>query len=148
MSDSFLVYDGRNRLFQAAAKQVARLSGNLRLVPWRSKSTRAFIEAQFGDHLFVFVLIDPETDEVHAGGRAVRRLLCDRGVPRRLVGAAQRTYEAVGDPFGQVVHGQAPADVDGTFPLAEDARPHLESLRRECSLAACPSDTDTRHRTG
>lgn len=148
MSDSFLVYDGRNRLFRAAAKQVARLSEDLRLVPWRSKSTREFIEAQFGDHLFVFVLIDPETDKVHAGGEAVRRLLCDRGVPRRLVGAAQRTYKVVGDPFGQVVHGQAPADIDGTFTLAEDARPHLESLRRECSLAACVSGNDTSRRTG
>ena len=148
MVDSFLVYDGRNRLFRAAAKQVARLSEDLRLVPWRSKSTRKFIEAQFGDHLFVLVLIDPEADKVHAGGEAVCRLLCDRGVPQRLVDAAQRTYEVVGDPFGQIIHGQAPADVDGTFSLAEDARPHLESLKRECSLAACAPDNNFRRRTG
>ncbi|MFB6119407.1 hypothetical protein [Halosegnis sp.] len=143
MSDSFLVYDGRNRLYRAAAKQVARLSEDIRLVPWRSKSTRDFIEAQFGDHLFVFVLIDPETDKVHAGGETVRRLLCERGVPQLLIDGAERAYQVVGDPLGRVLHGQPPADVDGTFPLAEDARPHLESLRRECSLAACASGEGT-----
>lgn len=148
MSDSFLVYDGRNRLFRAAAKQVVRLSEDIRLVPWRSKSTREFIQAQFGDHLFVFVLIEPDADVVHVGGETVRRLLCDRGAPRRLVDAAKRAYKVVGDPLGKVIHGQAPADVDESFPLAEDARPHLESLRRECSLAACSSDTDTRRHTG
>jgi len=147
MSDSFLVYDGRNRLYRAAAKQVARLSGEIRLVPWRSESTRQFIEAQFGDHLFVFMLIEPDADVVHAGRETVHRLLCDRGVPRDFVNAAERTYGALSDSVGRVIHGQAPADVNGTFPLAEDARPHLESLRRECSLAACVSDNNTQHRS-
>lgn len=94
------------------------------------------------------MLIDPETNRVHAGGTAIRRPVCDRGVPRRLVDVVQRTYEIVGDPLGKVIHGQVPANVDWTFPLTEDARPHLESLRRECSLAACVSGNDTSRRTG
>lgn len=93
------------------------------------------------------MLIDPETHKVRAGGKAVCRLLCDRNASWRPVDAARRTYEIVGDSFGQVVHGPTPANVDGTFLLAEGARPRLEPLQRECSLAACASDTDTHRHT-
>lgn len=137
MADSFLVYDGRNRLFRRGARGVARRSSGLRLVPWEAEGTRRFFEAQFGEHLFAFVLIEPDAGLVHAGGETVRRLLTDRGIPPRLAGAAERTYGALADPFGRVVHGQVPADLEGSFPIAEAARPHVEALRRDCSLATC-----------
>jgi len=144
MSDSFLVYDGGNGLFRTVAKQVARRSAGIRLVPWRAEPTRQFLKTQFGDHLFVFVLVDPDVGEVHAGGAAIRHLLRERGVSRSLVDAAEWAYRAFGDPFGRVVHGQVPADIDGTFPLADDAQPHVESLRRECRQAACRPDGTAR----
>lgn len=145
MSDSFLVYDGRNRLFRAVARRVERLSGTVRLVPWRAAPTKRFFEAQFGDHLFAFALIDPDADVVHVGTRAIRRLLCDRGVPEVVVAGAERAYATAGDRFGRLVHGRAPADIDGTFPIADAARPHLGALRRECSAASC---VPARHETG
>ncbi|MFB6205951.1 MAG: hypothetical protein ABEJ05_05425 [Haloglomus sp.] len=144
MSDSLLVYDGGNGLFRSGARQLSRLSDGLLLVPWRAEDTRRFLEAQFGDHLFAFVLIDPDAGLVHAGGETVRRLLWERGAPRAVAVAAERTYSAVGDPFGRAVHGREPADIDGTFDIVDSARPHLDSLKRECSLATC---TDGR-RTG
>jgi hypothetical protein len=137
VSESFLVYDGRNRVFRAIARRIARVTDRLRLIPWRAEHTRRFLEAQFDDHLFAFVLIDPEAEVVHVGGRTIRRLLRDGGAPETLVEAAGRLYAAAGDPFGRLVHRRPPADIDGTFPLAEDARPHVASLRRRCSLAAC-----------
>ncbi|WP_299233066.1 hypothetical protein [Natronomonas sp.] len=144
MSDSFLIYDGRNRLFRAVARRVERFSGTVRLVPWRAAPARRFFEAQFGDHVFAFALIDPDADAVHVGTRTVRRLLRDRGVPEVVVAGAERAYAAAGDRFGRLVHGRAPADIDGTFPIADAARPHLGSLRRECSAAACtPSGSET-----
>lgn len=137
MANSFLVYDGRTRLFRRGARGVARRSPGLRLVPWEAEATRRFFEAQFGEHLFAFVLIEPDVGLVHAGGETVGRLLTGWGVSPWLVGAAERVYGALADPFGRVVHGQAPADLEGSFPITEAARPHLEALRRDCSLATC-----------
>jgi hypothetical protein len=137
MTDSFLVYDGRTRLFRRGARALARRSPGLRLVPWEAEGTRRFFEAQFGEHLFAFVLIEPDVGLVHAGGETVRRLLTDRGASPWLASAAERGYGVLADPFGRAVHGQAPADLEGSFPIAEAARPHIEALRRDCSLASC-----------
>lgn len=137
MSESFLVYDGRNTLFRTGAHQVARVSAETRLVPWRAKSTREFLEAQFGDQIFAFVLINPEANCVHVGGKTVRRLLIERGVPQPIGVIFQWMYELVGDQLGRLIHGQTPADINGSFHITEAARPHIESLRQECSLASC-----------
>ena len=82
MSDLLLIYDDRNSLFRGGARQVARVSNGIRFVPWQAKITREFFQAQFGDHRFAFVLINPETNRVHAGGKTVLRLLQDTGPPR------------------------------------------------------------------
>jgi len=137
MSDLLLIYDDRNSLFRGGARQVARVSDGIRFVPWQAKITREFFQAQFGDHLFAFVLINPETNRVHAGGKTVRRLLQDRGAPRSVATTIEGIYQVIGDQFGRIVHGQTPADIDGTFPINENARPHIKIIQRKCSLGSC-----------
>ncbi|WP_303703993.1 hypothetical protein [Haloquadratum walsbyi] len=113
------------------------MSSDIRFVPWQANITKEFFQAQFGDHLFAFVLINPEANLVHAGGETVRHLLQDKGVPRPVASTFEQIYQAISDPFGRVVHGQAPADIDGTFCIDESARPHVKTIQRECSLGSC-----------
>lgn len=142
MSQSLLIYDGGTRLFRRLARWVAGRSDGLTLVPWRADGVRRFLTEQFGDHLFAFVMVDVEAGVVHAGGETVGRLLRRWGAPETAAALAERTYAAVGDPLGQVLHGRRPADVDGSFPLAETARPHVETLQATCSAASCAAPAE------
>lgn len=126
MTRSVLVYDGGNRWFRAAADALACRT-DLVPVPWGSERARAFLDAQFGERPFAFVLV--EDDVVHVGPETVERLLRRRGASASVAAAAGRAYPRVAGPFGRVVHGRAPADLAGTFPLAPEARAHLEPLR-------------------
>lgn len=132
MDRSVLVYDGDTAGIGAVAGALTRLADGIVAVPWGCESVGAFLDAQFGGRPFAFVLI--EGDAVHVGGAAVERLLRGR-LPGPVAGLARRLYDVVGGPFGRVVHGRRPADIDGTFPLAAGARPHAESLRRDCAVA-------------
>jgi hypothetical protein len=125
MDRALLVYDGRRPVFRAAMAAFTRGTG---LVPvrWESATAQSLLEAQFGDRPFTFLLV--EDDVVHAGSETVRRALDRRGVPA--AGLAERLYPAIAGPFGRLVHGQEPADITGSFPLAEAAEPHAERLRR------------------
>lgn len=78
MARSILVYDGSNTLFRAAAETVERHSETLTLVPWESEPVQAFLEAQFGESPFAFILIDDDT--VHVGDESVARVLSEQGV--------------------------------------------------------------------
>lgn len=137
MSQPVLVYDGSNRWFRAVGEMLADRSEDLVLVPWRAEGVQAFLEAQFGGRPFAFVMVELDEDTVHVGGETVERLLRDQGLPEPTVALLKRLYPAVSDPLGRLLHGREPADIDGSFPVAEEARPHIETLRRSCSLPAC-----------
>jgi len=125
---SLLVYDGSNALFRTAAEAATRCSSDLIAVPWQTDEIQAFLAAQFGSRPFAFVLV--EGDSVHVGGDTVERLLRRRGVSTAVVRLLTGTYQTVADPFGRAVHGREPADIHGTFPLDDDARAHVDPLRR------------------
>jgi hypothetical protein len=125
---SLLVYDGSNAIFRAAADAATRCSADLVAVPWDSAEVQAFLDAQFGFRPFAFVLVADDT--VHVGRDTVERLLGERGVPSSVTRLFTRAYPAVADPFGRVVHGREPADIHGTFRLDDEARAHLDPLRR------------------
>lgn len=125
---SVLVYDGRKPAFRTAATAFIYGLDDIVAVPWESAPVQAFLEAQFGARPFVFLLIEDET--IHAGETAVKRVLDARGSPGPVASAFERVYLEIADPFGRVVHGQAPADIHGTFSVDSEARPHLEAIRR------------------
>jgi hypothetical protein len=114
-------------------------------VPWDAREIQAFLDAQFGSRPFAFVLI--EEDTVHVGEETVARLLRSRGVPESLTRALTRAYPVVAAPFGRVVHGRAPADIHGTFPLDDDARTQVEPLRRGYTIPV-EAETETEAGTG
>jgi len=122
-----LVYDGRKRPFRTVADAFTYRMDDIVAVPWESEPIQAFLEAQFGGQPFVFLLI--EGDAVHAGERAVERAMTARGVRGPAARAFERLYPKIADPFGRVVHGEAPADIHGTFALEPAAREHLEPVR-------------------
>lgn len=128
MTRSLLIYDGSNALFRAAADLLTRRADGLVPVAWGSEPVQAFLEAQFGDRPFAFILV--EESSVHVGESAVDRLLRDRGVDPAVASVLERLYPPVADPFGRAVHGREPADLHGTFPLTDAARAHLDPLRR------------------
>ncbi|WP_424002204.1 hypothetical protein ACOZ4I_01185 [Haloarcula salina] len=128
MTRTLLIYDGRTRLFRAAAEAISRFTETLTLVPWESDAVQAFLRAQFGDPPFALVLIDG--DAVHVGEAAVGRALDDLDVARPVTDLVEQLYPAVAAPFGRVVHGKAPADIHGTFRLDDTAKAHIEPLRR------------------
>ncbi len=96
-------------------------------VPWESERIQAFLEAQFGRRPFVFLLI--EDDVVHAGRMAVERAIAARGLGTQAASAFERLYPTIADPFGRLVHGEAPADIHGSYPLEPAAREYLDPIR-------------------
>lgn len=132
MADSVLVYDGSRQLFRTVARTVADRVDGLTVVPWETAGVQRFLEAQFGSRPFAFILVDE--DSVHVGEEAVGQVLRDRGVTPEVAALLERGYPAVAEPFGRLVHGQEPADLHGTFELAEKAREHAEVLRKRYDI--------------
>jgi hypothetical protein len=139
---SLLIYDGSNSLFRAAAEAATGHSDDLLAVRWDAEPVQAFLEAQFDDHPFAFIVVDDDT--VHAGTATVQWLLERGDVPDSIVDGLKRAYAAGGDPFGRLVHGRAVADVDGSFELVDEAAHHLDALRqvREIPVRAASGDAD------
>ncbi len=128
-----LVYDGKTKIFRRVARWIDSQSDEVILVPWRAPGAKKFITEQFGDHLFAFVLVDIDREQVHAGSETVVQLLRSHGAPWPLVASAERAYVNAAGPVGEMLHGQRPANLDGSYPLADAARPHLEALQRDRS---------------
>lgn len=131
MCRSLLVYDGSNRAFRRLARLVTSRMDDVRPVRWSSAPAQAFLDAQFGGHPFVFLVV--EGDTVHVGDAALEWVLDHTRLPPGVTRQLARHYPRVAGPFGRVVHGRAPADIHGTFPLAKTARRALEPLRGSCS---------------
>ena len=124
---SVLVYDGRKPAFRTAVDVLTYGMDDVIAVPWESEPVQEFLEAQFGSRPFVFVLI--EDDAVHAGETAVRRAMDARGIASPLARGFQSLYPKIADPFGRVVHGEAPADIHGTYRLDPDAQVYIDDIR-------------------
>lgn len=124
---SVLVYDGRKEAFRTAVDVLTYGMDDVIAVPWESEPIQEFLEAQFGSRPFVFLLI--EGDAVHAGETAVRRALDARGIASPVARGFESLYPKIADPFGRVVHGEAPADIHGSYRLDEAARPYIDSIR-------------------
>ena len=132
---SLLVYDDSTEWLRAVADLVAS-TGDLRAVPWETDAVQAFLDAQFDDRPFALLLI--ETDSVHVGKAAVERLLEQYGFEGELRDIIKRVYPPFSAPFGRLVHGQEPADLHGTFPLADGAAEHLDPLRQSVEIPVEP----------
>lgn len=128
---SVLVYDGRKQAFRSAVDLLTYGIADLVAAPWESDAVQEFLEAQFGSRPFVFCLIDPTA--VHVGEAAVRRALEARGIAPPVARGFERLYPLVADPFGRVVHGEAPADIHGSFRLKPEAQPYVDAIRGEHS---------------
>ena len=125
MCRPILVYDGSNRLFRAIGERAAsRIS--VTALPWSAETAQEFLDAQFGGTPFVFALVESET--VYVGDAAISQLGQKTGIPDLLTDSLTRAYPSLSGPFGRVVHGRAPADINGSFPLAPAAKVVLESL--------------------
>lgn len=134
MSQSLLLYDGSKEVFRTVADALADRSETLEPVPWEGESAQQFLEAQFGGKPFAFILIEGES--VHVGAETVERVLRDQGVPESVTHGLTCAYPAVSAPLGRVIHGRKPADIEGTFELAEEARPHVRSMGAAGSIPA------------
>ncbi|MFA9516347.1 hypothetical protein ACERIT_03880 [Halopenitus sp. H-Gu1] len=134
---SVLIYDGRKKVFRTAVSVLTYGMEDVVSVPWESDPIQRFLEAQFGCQPFVFLFI--EGDSVHAGETAVKRVLTARGIPPSLIPGFERLYSTIADPFGRIVHGEAPADIHGTFDLDPDARRYIDAIRRPDTQAGIDS---------
>jgi len=121
-----LLYDGSRPAFRTVADAATRCA-DLRAVPLESDAAERFLDAQFDERPFAFVLVEDES--VHAGGATVERVLERRGLGGPVAALARRAYGPLSGPVGRLIHGQAPADVDGTRPLRDAARGPADRLR-------------------
>lgn len=135
MTRSILVYDDSTEWLRAVADLVAS-AGDLRAVPWETDAVQAFLDAQFDDRPFALLLVDDDT--VYAGKAAVERLLDEYGFDEELTRLVKRVYPPFSAPFGRLVHGREPADLHGTYPLADAAAAELDSLRRSYEIPVEP----------
>jgi hypothetical protein len=124
---SLVVYDGSNSLFRAAAEAATRQSDDVRAVRWDAEPVQAFLEAQFDDRPFAFIVVDG--DVVHAGEATVEWLLDRTDVGTAVAESLTRAYATGGDAVGRLVHGRPIADLSGTFELTDEAATHLDALR-------------------
>lgn len=140
MADSLLVYDGSNPAFRAAAATVTCRLSNIRPIRWESKSVQQILEAQFNAHPFVFALIEDET--IYVGAATIRRILEEYNAAKPLVETLEGLYPVVSGPFGRVVHGREPADINGSFSLKPAAEKQLVSLRQPQEIPVEATDTE------
>jgi hypothetical protein len=129
---SLLIYDGSVPAYVRVAERAADAWRRLRPVPWGDERVQSFLAAQFDATPFSFILV--EADTVYAGRAAVERLLERLGAAGPIARLVRDAYPVVADPFGRVFHGRPPADLHGTFPLADAAATHLDSLRRPTEI--------------
>lgn len=141
VADSLLVYDGSNPAFRAAAATVTCRLSNIRPVRWESKSVQRILEAQFNGHPFVFALIEDET--IYVGAATIRRILEEYNAATPLIETLERLYPVAAGPFGRLVHGREPADINGSFSLNPAAEKHLISLRQRQHIPVEEMDTKT-----
>ena len=142
MTQSLLIYDGRNVLFRAVVEAATSQSDDIVPVRWDAEPVQAFLDSQFDARPFAFILV--EGDAVYVGAETVGRILDRTGVADSLVEGLKRTYAIAGPPVGRVIHGRAIADLDGTFPLSDAAAAHLADLRREHGIPVRENDADGR----
>jgi hypothetical protein len=140
MVRSILVYDGSNRWFRAVADSFTRCSDDVVAIAWQSDAVQAFLQAQFDARPFAFILVDG--DEVHVGSETVETVLEKGGVATGVSRLFKRLYPVAADPFGRLVHGQKPASIDGTFRLTEEARAHIDPLRRYRTIPVESAESD------
>ena len=124
---SILLYDGRKLAFRRAAAFFTYGLDDPIPVPLESEPVQALLASQFGYQPFIFALVDDQS--IHVGGTAVRRALTARGVPTLLTVPFERLYSGYGTRFSRFIHGEAPAEIHGTFELHPTALAHLESIR-------------------
>jgi hypothetical protein len=127
VSQSLLVYDDSVAWLAGLADTLVSDVADVRPVAWGHAAVQSFLDAQFDDRPFAFLLI--EDDHVYVGEDAVERLGQRGGLPDAASRVLKRAYPPFSAPIGRLVHGREPADLHGTFPLVEDARAHLDSLR-------------------
>jgi hypothetical protein len=131
VTPAVLLYDGSRPAFRAVADAATRCT-DLRAVPLSTAAAGQFLDAQFDSRPFAFVLIEGES--VHAGGATVERVLERRGLGGPVSALARRAYGPLSGPVGRLVHGQEPADLDGTQPLRDAARDPADRLRDGVSV--------------
>jgi hypothetical protein len=137
MTRSLLIYDGSTPWFRTVAATLTGRTDDLVPVAWEDPAVQAFLDAQFGDRPFAFLLV--EGASVHAGEAAVARLLERWGVDPPVADLLERLYPPVSGPFGRAVHGREPAALHGTFELTDAARDRLEPLRRGYDIPIEPA---------
>lgn len=125
---SLVVYDGSNSVFRAAAEAATGGTTDVRAVRWDAEPVQAFLEAQFDDRPFAFIVVDDDT--VHVGDATVEWLLDRADVAPAIVDGLKRAYATGGGAFGRLVHGRTISDLDGSFELVDDAARHLDALRQ------------------
>lgn len=126
-----MLYDGRKTVFRRAATLFTYGLDDPVPVPLESESAQALLDCQFGYRPFVFALVDDRS--IHVGGTAVRRALIARGVPPVLAVPFERLYSDHGSAFSRIIHGEAPAEIHGTFELHPAALAHLDTIREKGS---------------
>jgi hypothetical protein len=136
VTQSLLVYDGSTDLFRRAAETVTRCAADITPVPWESDAVQAFLQAQFDDAPFAFILIEGKS--VHVGEAAVKEALERLNVAPPVARFVEQVYPTAAAPFGRVIHGQVPADIHGTFPLDKTAKAHIDPLRRVHTIPVEP----------
>ncbi|ERG96849.1 MAG: hypothetical protein J07HQW2_03333 [Haloquadratum walsbyi J07HQW2] len=141
VADSLLVYDGSNPAFRAAATTVTCRLSNIRPVRWESESVQRILEAQFDACPFIFALIEDET--IYVGAATIRRVLEEYDVSTPLIETLEGIYPVAAGPFGRLVHGREPANINGCFPLKSEAKNHLTSLQQRQKIPVREVDAES-----
>jgi hypothetical protein len=127
MSRPLLVYDGQRDIFRRVADGVTSLIGDVQPIPWESARVQQFLDAQFDEKAFVFMIVEDEY--VHVGDRAVQRLGELSELSAGLINTLSLIYPSVAGPFGLIVHGNKPSDIHGSFELHPTAQEIIAPLR-------------------
>ncbi len=137
MTSRLLVYDAEPAWARRAAALIERQIDGIELIPWQTAGVQSLLRAQFDGEPFVFLAVDIDCGIIHAGSETIGQLLREWGVPDAVTTLFERAYQVAANPVGRQLHGQEPADIDGTFPLDRTAARHAKSLHRTCRSPAC-----------
>lgn len=123
MSYKIVIYDsGRDCL---CLNNTDKLSDKTeyKFIEWDSEKAQKFLEKQFDETIFSFVII--EDDIVFVGQDAIKRISEILGSPQIISKIGYYTYPIISKPVGLILHNREPSDINGRYKLRDEADEYI-----------------------
>lgn len=124
MNHKIVIYDsGRDQL---CFDKIDKLSNKTeyRFIEWNDDKIQKFLEKQFNESIFSFMIIDD--DIILVGRDAIRKMGEILGSPQIISEIGYYTYPIISKPIGFLLHNREPSEMNGRYKLKDEAHKYLK----------------------